>query len=982
MANVSGIRAGRAYVELTVKAQRLTAQFKGILDTASAKIDAFSKATSQKIADAFTLGAPVAFATKTFADFDDQMRVVQAVSGATGKEFEQLTEKAKELGRTTSFTASQVAQGMAGLGRAGFDSGEIDKAIASVMALSRATSTELATATDIAANALRAFGLDAADMGKVCDVLTVTANGSAQTVEDLGEALKFVAPIASQTGMTLEDSAKVLGTLANFGIKGSNAGTAFKNMRTKMADAGVQEKYKSIGVETVDRDTGALRNLSDVLNDLRVAVQDMPDADRLSLFKDLFGMYGLAGGSVLATAEGFDQLYSSIDNAAGAAERTQEAMEAGLGGAIRSSLSACEGLAIAFGDAVAPAVQELGESLKAITARLTEWTSRHQTLLSFLTKSVARMLAFGVAALVASRAVSRTIAAIKLGVSIVRGLGTAFGFITGATKALTAATAAKNAVEAASASVAAARLAVTQATAPAEIAAATATLNAALAEEAQAVAASKATAALAAQKLALAGLIGVAAGLAVVAGGIAYITMTAEKGAQKAHELTQATEQRAQANEMARQKDRELFEELQNLAEQSELTNEEFARGRSIVDQLTSKYGDLGVSIDDVAKKFELAADAKDKFDGKMQEAQIKDVEAQITALENEQKEIDKTLDRYLGEGFRSWSVNAGRVIGSLFGGDTSAERVDTLFNEKTANAQKLSALKAQLQGLKDAQEGAKADAEEKAAGHDVAATRAARATAANFESERLAEAQGKYDREREPFEEAYKNYLDAQKKIFDDAIANAKSEAEKATAQATYNENVGKAQEWFKRAVEPINAQEARETSQAERNSGLATAQSRLIAARLAYNANPTDDAQKELAAASDALKEVEKENAKSYAQEAMERLTTAAEALRQAQTSGNVAAVEAAQKELADAQQEAASASSALEDAMNEPAKEIASTGTFDAFEAFDMANDWEREEMSKQTEALTSMNQTLNVIRKNQEDGVRDENGVVVI
>ncbi|MBQ9372464.1 MAG: phage tail tape measure protein, partial [Thermoguttaceae bacterium] len=81
------------------------------------------------------IGAPIGMATKLFADFDDQMRIVQAVSGSTGKAFEQLTDKALELGRTTSFTASQVAQGMAGLGRAGFNSREIDESIASVMAL-------------------------------------------------------------------------------------------------------------------------------------------------------------------------------------------------------------------------------------------------------------------------------------------------------------------------------------------------------------------------------------------------------------------------------------------------------------------------------------------------------------------------------------------------------------------------------------------------------------------------------------------------------------------------------------------------------------------------------------------------------------------------------------------------------------------------------------------------------------------------------
>ena len=177
MPSASGIRAGKAYVELSVQEKNVVSKIQNRLADISSRLDTFSKNAAQKIADVFVIGAPVAAATKLFANFDDQMRIVAAVSGATGKAFEQLTDKALELGRTTSFTASQVAEGMAGLGRAGFRSNEIENSIASVMALSKATATDLAVATDIAGNALRAFGLNTEDMTRVCDVLTVTANG-------------------------------------------------------------------------------------------------------------------------------------------------------------------------------------------------------------------------------------------------------------------------------------------------------------------------------------------------------------------------------------------------------------------------------------------------------------------------------------------------------------------------------------------------------------------------------------------------------------------------------------------------------------------------------------------------------------------------------------------------------------------------------------------------------------------------------------
>lgn len=983
MASAQSIRAGKAFVELSVKADNLTAKIQTSLNSLSTKLESFSKSASQKLADAFVVAAPVGFATKIFADFDDQMRVVQAVSGATGQAFEKLTEQAKELGRTTSFTASQVAEGMAGLGRAGFNSSEIEKSIAAVMALSRATSTDLALATDIAGNTLRAFNLDAAEMGRVCDVLTATANGSAQTVEDLGEALKFVAPIAAQTGMSVEDTAKVLGTLANFGIKGSNAGTAFKNMRTRMADSSVQAVYQSIGVETVDKDTGALRELSAVLKDVGLAVQNMPDAQRLDIFKELFGMYGLAGGAVMTTAEGFDALYAAIDNAAGVAERTQETMETGLGGAIRSTLSACEGLAIALGDAITPALLEIGDSIKSATAKFTTWIATNKTFFTWITKTSAKLLAFGAATVVVATVTSKLVGAAKLAIAGFRAFGAALGWLTGVTKALAAAEAAKNAVSVATKSVEGAKLAMTQATTAAEVAAAQASLNAAMADQAQALAAQKATAALAMQKLALAGVIGVAAGLAAVAAGIAYVTATAEKGASKAKEYRTAIEGQASANEGLRQKDAELFQELQNLAEQGELTNEEFARGKSIIDQLTSRYGDLGISIDDVAKKFGLAADSKAKFDAAIRGAQKKDLEAQIQALQNENAEIDKAMKKYTGDGFSSIAVNYGRKVGSFFGADTAEERVESLGNDKLANMKQLASLRQQLDALNEVDEAAKKDAEEQAEGKvSVVDTRVANQTSAEFEKKRAEEGVGKYEAQRAPIEKEFTEYLDAQKKILEAALQKATTDEERQKAQETYDSNVATATEWRDSKIGVINAQEQRDVTASQRTSDLALAQSRLYTAQTAHRLNPTDESKKELDDAAASLKEVEKINAESHAEEAFARLDAAAQALKDAQTAGNASQIEAAQIELANAQQEASSASQALDDLVKESVPETSSTGTFDAFEAFDMTNDWEKEAMEQQTECLETISETLLAVRKNLEDGTKDENGVVVI
>lgn len=195
------------------------------------------------------------------------------------------------------------------------------------------------------------------------------------------------------------------------------------------------------------------------------------------------------------------------------------------------------------------------------------------------------------------------------------------------------------------------------------------------------------------------------AGIGALVAGIVYFSTTAEKGADKARDLAQATQERAQANEAARQKDAELFKELQNLANQGSLTNEEFVRGKQIISQLTSKYGDLGISVDDVAKKFGMATDAKSRFDAKMRESHKKDVEAQIKDLENANREIDKSIKKYTGEGFSNWMAQAGRTMGSWVGGDSLEERVDSLGNERAANSQKISALRQELEGIKELEE-------------------------------------------------------------------------------------------------------------------------------------------------------------------------------------------------------------------------------------------------------------------------------------
>jgi len=194
------IRAGRAFVELFADNSKLV---RG-LRAARAKIRAFGQRLqnigTRIAATTAAMAVPVGIAVRTFAGFEDQMAQVRAVTGAADSDFEKLTQRAKELGRTTSFTAAQVAGAMTELGRAGYKPAQILDAIGPALNLARATSTDLPRAAEIASAAMRGFGLTAKDTTYIADVLTATANNSAQGLEDIGESLKYVAPLAKEAG--------------------------------------------------------------------------------------------------------------------------------------------------------------------------------------------------------------------------------------------------------------------------------------------------------------------------------------------------------------------------------------------------------------------------------------------------------------------------------------------------------------------------------------------------------------------------------------------------------------------------------------------------------------------------------------------------------------------------------------------------------------------------------------------------------------
>ena len=351
MAGAHGIRAGAAFVEIFADDSRMVAG----LNRAQRRLEAFGR-TSREIgmrlaAASAAMFAPLVMGTKVFMSFDDSMRTVKAVTSATAVEFDMLTEHAERLGMQTSYTASQVADAMIEMGRAGFDPGQIDTAIDGMLSLAKATKTELPRATEIAGNALRGFGLDASEIGRVTDVLAYGANHSAQTLDDLGESLKMVAPLAVEVNEPIESVVASLGVLANVGVKGTMAGTAIARALKNLGDAGRRASLKKLGVESTDA-AGNLLPLADILENIGKKTAKLGSAERVGIFETLFGRGSVAAMKLASSSKDIAKFVEGLRQSGGYAKKTADEMESGIGGSWRKLLSATESIFIKIGKAI------------------------------------------------------------------------------------------------------------------------------------------------------------------------------------------------------------------------------------------------------------------------------------------------------------------------------------------------------------------------------------------------------------------------------------------------------------------------------------------------------------------------------------------------------------------------------------------------------------------------------------------------------
>lgn len=311
----------------------------------------------------------VGAATAVGNEFEAQMSRVQAIAGATGEELNLLTEQALQLGAQTSFSATEAAEGMENLASAGFTTEEIMEAIPGLLDLAASSGSELATASEIAASAIRGFGLDASEAGHVADVFAEAAARTNAQTEDMGNAMKYIAPVAHTMGISLEETAAAIGIMSDAGIKGEQAGTTLRGALTRLTKPtnkmiGTMEE---LGISFYDNE-GKMKSLTEIVKMLQDSMQGLSDEEQQYALTTLFGTESLSGMLALISRgpEELSTMTNSFKDCDGAASEMADTMLNNTSGAIEEMNGAIESLGIKIQQILAPYIVEAANKVQEL----------------------------------------------------------------------------------------------------------------------------------------------------------------------------------------------------------------------------------------------------------------------------------------------------------------------------------------------------------------------------------------------------------------------------------------------------------------------------------------------------------------------------------------------------------------------------------------------------------------------------------------
>lgn len=297
---------------------------------------------------------------KVGAAFDSSMAQVQAVSGASADEVERLRDKAKEMGATTKFTASEAADAFNYMAMAGWKTEDMMSGIDGILNLAAASGADLATTSDIVTDALTAMGYQAKDSGRLADVMAAASSNANTNVEMMGATFQYAAPIVGALGYTMEDTAVAIGLMANAGIKGEKAGTALRSIFTRLAAPPKEcaNAMEELGISLTDSE-GKMKPFSKIMEDLREKMDGLSETEQAGTAKHIAGQEAMSGllAIVNAAPADFEKLTKAVDKSAGSAAKMSGIMLDNVGGDFTILKSQFEGVQIQIYEKLVPALR-------------------------------------------------------------------------------------------------------------------------------------------------------------------------------------------------------------------------------------------------------------------------------------------------------------------------------------------------------------------------------------------------------------------------------------------------------------------------------------------------------------------------------------------------------------------------------------------------------------------------------------------------
>jgi TP901 family phage tail tape measure protein len=368
-------------------------EFSGKIKDAQKEFEGLSKAgegmteLGKKLMPAtLAIGGIATVSAKTAMDFDSAMRQVGATMGFTsadiadktsknGKDFERLAECAREMGRTTQYSGVESAEALNYMALAGLSVNDSISLLPKVLNLASSGGMSLSVASDMVTDSMSALGLQVKDADSFVDKMAKTSQKSNTSVSQLGEAILTVGGTAKVLKGGVTEMNTALGILADNGVKGSEGGTALRNVILSLsAPTDKSAKLmKKLGLEVFDAE-GNMRPLNDTFNDLSGILGTMTQEEQTKVLSELFNKTDLKSVNALLANSGerFSELSAEIDNSKNSAQNMAETMNSGAKGALTEMKSALEGVAEAIGQRITPFIESCADFISKLCGKFLE----------------------------------------------------------------------------------------------------------------------------------------------------------------------------------------------------------------------------------------------------------------------------------------------------------------------------------------------------------------------------------------------------------------------------------------------------------------------------------------------------------------------------------------------------------------------------------------------------------------------------------